>query len=50
MQVRECITSAIAHFSRQYEVNISGIAVTVELNPQLCPLFPCPLKIDTEES
>lgn len=49
-QVREYITNAIAHFSRQYEVSISGIAVTVELNPQLCPLFPCPLKSDTEEN
>lgn len=50
MQVREYITNAIAHFTQQYEVSISGIAATVELNPQLCPLFPCPLKIEVEES
>lgn len=48
--VREYITNAIAHFNQQHEVSISGIAATVELNPSLCPLFPCPLKTDTEES
>ena len=39
-QVREYITSAIAQFNQQYEVSISGIAATVELNPGLCPLAP----------
>ncbi len=48
--VREYITGAIAQFNRQYEVNINGVAATVELNPGLCPLFPCPLKMDADES
>jgi len=48
--VREYITNAIAAFNEQYEVSISGIAATVELNPSLCPLDPCPLKIDEEQS
>jgi len=49
-QVKEYITNAIALFNRQYEVSISGIAATVELNPSLCPLDPCPLKIGVEEN
>lgn len=49
-QVREYITSAIAVFNQQYEVSINGIAATVELNPALCPLNPCPLKIEAQES
>jgi hypothetical protein len=44
--VREYIRSAIASFSQQYGVSISGVAATVELNPRLCPLTPCPLKAD----
>lgn len=44
--VREYITSAIFLFNQQYEVSISGIAATVELSPCLCPLDPCPLKIE----
>ncbi len=44
-QVREYIKSAIASFSQQYEITISGVAATVELKPSLCPLEPCPLKI-----
>lgn len=47
--VKEYITGAIAQFNLEYEVSISGIAATVELSPQLCPLSPCPLKIETEE-
>ena len=43
--VREYIKSAIHSFSQQYEVTIGGVAATVELNPQLCPLVPCPLKV-----
>ena len=43
--VREYVKSAIASFSQQHEVTINGIAATVELNPQLCPLTPCPLKV-----
>lgn len=42
--VKEYITGAIASFNQQYAVSISGIATTVELNPSLCPLIPCPLK------
>ena len=48
VNVREYITSAIASFSQQYEVTINGVAATVELNPQLCPLAPCPLKVGVE--
>jgi hypothetical protein len=44
--VREYIRSAIASFSKQYEITISGVAATVELKPSLCPLNPCPLKAD----
>jgi hypothetical protein len=52
--VREYIKSAIAQarpvtgftsFSQEYEVSIGGVAATVELNPSLCPLDPCPLKV-----
>ena len=43
--VREYIKSAIASFSQQYEISISGVAATVELKPHLCPLNPCPLKV-----
>ena len=54
--VREYIKSAIAQartqgftsFSQQYEVIINGVAATVELNPSLCPLVPCPLKVGVE--
>lgn len=48
--VREYITGAISQFNRQYEVNINGVAATVELNPGLCPLTPCPLKMDAYQS
>jgi hypothetical protein len=34
--------------SQQYGVSISGVAATVELNPSLCPLAPCPLKVGDE--
>ena len=46
--VREYIKSALASFSQQYEVSISGVAATVELKPSLCPLAPCPLKAGDE--
>jgi hypothetical protein len=45
-QVREYIKGAIASFSKHYEITISGIAATVELKPSLCPLNPCPLKVE----
>ncbi len=44
--VREYIKSAIASFSKRYDITISGVAATVELKPSLCPLNPCPLKAD----
>ncbi len=44
--VREYIKSAIASFSQQYGFSISGVAATVELKPSLCPLNPCPLKVE----
>lgn len=59
--VREYITSAmvaertavgeasrregIASFSKRYDISISGVAATVELKPNLCPLAFCPLKV-----
>lgn len=43
--VREYIKNAIASFSKQYDITISGVAATVELKPSLCPLNPCPLKV-----
>ena len=46
--VREYIKSAISDFSQQYEVIINGVAATVELSPNLCPLDPCPLKVRVE--
>lgn len=48
--VKEYIKGAIAEFNQQYAVNISGIAATVELNPSLCPLNPCPLKLDGKKT
>ena len=48
--VKEYITGAIALFTKQYEVSVNGVAATVELNPGLCPLNPCPLKMNTDES
>ncbi len=48
--VKEYITSAIAQFNQQYEVSINGVAATVELNPSLCLLNPCPLKMNVDES
>ncbi len=47
-QVRDYIKGAIASFSQQYEITISGVAATVELKPNLCPLNPCPLKVGDE--
>ncbi len=46
--VREYIKGAIASFSQQYDITINGVAATVELNPRLCPLNPCPLKVRDE--
>lgn len=43
-QVRTYLQGAIAQFMEQYGVSITGIAATVELDPALCPLDPCPLK------
>ena len=46
--VREYIKSAISDFSQQYGVTIGGVAAKVELNPQLCSLDPCLLKVGVE--
>ncbi len=43
-QVKDYIREAVSEFSREYEVEISGIAATVELDPRTCPLLNCPLK------
>ncbi len=48
-QVKDYIKKALTSFCQKYEVKISGIAATVELAPCLCPLLPCPLKIDLNE-
>lgn len=45
-QVKAYLRDAIAHLGEQYGVKITGIAATVELDPALCPLDPCPLKHD----
>ena len=42
--VLDYIRQAVSVFSREKEVEISGIAATVELDPQTCPLLNCPLK------
>lgn len=49
-QVKGYIREAIAEFSQKYELQISGIAATVELSPCLCPLLPCPLKVEGWQS
>jgi len=43
-QVKAYLREAIAHLSEVHGVRIMGIAATVELDPALCPLDPCPLK------
>jgi hypothetical protein len=43
-QVKRYIKDALAQLSHKYEVQISGIAATVELAPSLCPLLPCLLR------
>lgn len=49
IRVREYIKSAIASFSQQDGFSIGGVVATVELNPSLCPLNPCPLKVGVEK-
>lgn len=46
VEVKSFIQQAIADFSQQYEVSIRGVVATVELDPQSCPLQPCPLQLD----
>ena len=46
--VLDYIRLAVGSFSREYDVEISGIAATVELDPQTCPLKNCPLKPQDE--
>jgi hypothetical protein len=43
--VKSYIREMIAQFSQKYGLQISGVAATVERDPSLCPLVPCPLKI-----
>lgn len=45
-QVKTYLREVISSFSEQHGISITGIAATVELDPTLCPLVPCPLKPD----
>lgn len=45
-QVKGYIKDALAQVSQKYLVQITGVAASVEMFPCLCPLVPCPLKID----
>jgi hypothetical protein len=45
-QVKGYIKDVIAQFSHEYLVQITGVAASVEINPSLCLLLPCPLKIN----
>ena len=48
-QVKNYIREAVSAFSQEYGRKISGIATTVELDPSLCPLTACPLKVDKND-
>lgn len=48
-QVKNYIREVVSAFSQEYGVQIGGIATTVELDPYLCPLIPCPLKVVEDE-
>jgi len=43
-QVKAYLRQVISSFCEQQGISITGIAATVELDPTLCPLVPCPLK------
>ncbi len=43
--VKAYIRGLVKEYGRKYELQISGIAATVELDPCLCLLTPCPLKL-----
>ncbi len=43
--VKTYIRERIKEYARKYELPITGIAATVELDPGLCPLLSCPLKV-----
>ncbi len=43
--VKAYIRGLVKEYARKYELQISGIAATVELDPCLCLLTPCPLKL-----
>ncbi|MBV8887017.1 MAG: hypothetical protein JO235_23900, partial [Chroococcidiopsidaceae cyanobacterium CP_BM_RX_35] len=43
--VKAYIRELVKEYARKYELQISGIAATVELDPCLCLLTPCPLKL-----
>lgn len=48
-QVKSYIKDAFKQFLQKYLVQISGIAATVELHPNLCLLLLCSLKISSFE-
>ena len=49
-QVRDYLRETVSSFSQEYEVQISGIAATVELDPYQCPIPACPLKPEGEKA
>ena len=49
-KVKAYILEMIDQYARHHQLQISGIAGTVEIHPSSCPLNPCPLKahLDSE--
>jgi hypothetical protein len=45
--VKKYILDAIAQLEQKLEVEITCVAASVELDPHLCPLMSCPLKISS---
>ncbi len=43
--VKAYIREMVRQYAQKYELQISGIAATVELDPSCCPLLACPLKV-----
>ena len=43
--VKTYIRELLKEYAHKYDLRISGVAATVELDPSLCPLSPCPLKV-----
>ena len=46
--VKTYIRVLVKEYARKYELQITGIAATVELDPALCPLAACPIKVLTD--